>query len=487
MTYNTHNYTRQLIDSLPQHPSMSLIDPDKLKVPAAQSVVRFLLDTLSLARPANHSFEVDYITDVLEPTIKDACAYAEHTHNQRYVMDKDAYGNLWVTPQPPTNTDQPDQTTNTNQPDQPINGKYTEATTLITCHTDTANSSRYNYRPTKLATTSTKATKATTYLPDTPRVQGLMVTPTAKGKASVNARGALVETAPTTRLVIGLNKALPTSGCLGADDGAGIALAIAMLYAGKPYKFVFYRAEEVGGVGSGHSADYDSERYQHILRAIAFDRRGTGDIITYQSGGTCCSSTFASELAAMLSTSTPAITTAATKASQPATTTLAYEPSANGIFTDTANLIHLVPECTNVSVGYTSEHTDKETLDYTHWSALCERLVSEDCDFDLLPTERDPQNTYMGYTGKWFSSYLTGTGNRDSKRSRDYDYGDYYDRSYYDYDNNTGNLHDAGDATTWSDEEWIDLIRREGVTAAEELIWLDMDRAARLLTSLVGQ
>lgn len=168
--------------------------------------------------------------------------------------------------------------------------------------------------------------------------------------------------------------------CLGADDGAGVAIALAMIAAGKSYDFVFYREEEVGSIGSSVSARDNPERYRTYQRAIAFDRRGKHDVITHQRWGNTASTTFAQALADMLNAANP---------------TLDYAPCDQGVFTDTANLAHLVEECTNISVGYRWEHSPDEELDLAHWQQLRAALISETCDFNRLPTLRDPRGAYV--------------------------------------------------------------------------------------------
>jgi hypothetical protein len=54
---------------------------------------------------------------------------------------------------------------------------------------------------------------------------------------------------------------------------------------------------------------------------------------------------------------------------------LGYAPDNTGSFTDTANYVRLIPECTNVSVGYDHEHGPSEVLDVVHLVALRGALV----------------------------------------------------------------------------------------------------------------
>jgi hypothetical protein len=183
---------------------------------------------------------------------------------------------------------------------------------------------------------------------------------------------------------------------LGADDGAGIWLLLEMIYADIPGTYVFYHGEERGGIGSSASAKAASEIYKASFdRAIAMDRAGTTDVITHQSAGRCCSDVFATALAAALGGS--------------------YEPCSSGVFTDTANLTHLIPECTNLSVGYENQHTQHETQDMEFLEDfLLPKLLT--IDWEALPTERDPTKEDLedfSWRGYGFDFY-----NRASKWDR---------------------------------------------------------------------
>lgn len=150
------------------------------------------------------------------------------------------------------------------------------------------------------------------------------------------------------------------SNCLGADDTVGVWIMRQMILAGIPGHYVFHHGEEHGGIGSGDVTRYEPERFADALYAIAFDRRGTRDIITRQAGGRCASDTFAYTLARQL---------------RPVAK---YRPSPNGVYTDTAEYMHLVPECTNISVGYEAEHGDRERVDYWHAIALLTAMLRFD-------------------------------------------------------------------------------------------------------------
>lgn len=159
---------------------------------------------------------------------------------------------------------------------------------------------------------------------------------------------------------------------LGADDAAGCWLLMEVARAGVPCWMAFFRAEEVGGKGSSFAADDNSEFFSEFKWCVSFDRKGRGDVITHQSFARCASDTFALHLSSMLNDAGG----------------FDYKPSDEGVFTDSANLTHLIPECTNVGVGYSREHTFDEELDVEHLLALRDAVVS--IDWQSLPVAREP-------------------------------------------------------------------------------------------------
>lgn len=157
--------------------------------------------------------------------------------------------------------------------------------------------------------------------------------------------------------------------CLGADDTAGIWLMREMILAGKPGLYVFHRAEEIGGLGSDYIATHGRDLLKGITSAIALDRKGYRDIITFQ-GRRGCSDTFAESLAIGLD--------------------MDFRADDSGLFTDTANYFTLIPECTNISVGYFAQHSKHESLDSEFLVALRHRLIA--LDISKLTIERDPSS-----------------------------------------------------------------------------------------------
>ena len=160
--------------------------------------------------------------------------------------------------------------------------------------------------------------------------------------------------------------------CLGADDGAGVAMLCHLLAHGVPGHYVFFRGEECGGIGSRWLASAMPDLFKGIDRAIAFDRAGYSDVITHQSGGRCCSDEFAQALATALT---------------PEDFSLAFMPCDTGVYTDTAEFVNLVPECSNVSIFYADQHGDRESIDTDALVRLSHQVLT--VDWENLPTKRD--------------------------------------------------------------------------------------------------
>src|SRR5208283_2027394 len=158
-----------------------------------------------------------------------------------------------------------------------------------------------------------------------------------------------------------------TSSCLGADCATGVWLMRHMILAGVEGLYIFHRAEELGGLGSRHIAQETPELLDGVRYAIAFDRRGYDSIITHQ-GSRCASNAFALSLAPHLPKG--------------------FAPDDTGLLTDTANYDHLIPECSNLSVGYHDAHSPDETQDALFALRLLESIKR--LDISSLVCERDP-------------------------------------------------------------------------------------------------
>jgi hypothetical protein len=153
------------------------------------------------------------------------------------------------------------------------------------------------------------------------------------------------------------------SACLGGDDTVGVYICLALIAAGRDGHYLFHRGEECGGIGSTALARYSPHLLNGTNFAIALDRAGTRDIVTSQCGQPCCSEAFAESLSAALSPTFKQ--------------KRRYQAEA-GTYTDTHEYRQLIPECTNLSVGYAHAHTSNESVDLRHVHELIHALQQLD-------------------------------------------------------------------------------------------------------------
>ncbi len=157
--------------------------------------------------------------------------------------------------------------------------------------------------------------------------------------------------------------------CLGADDGAGIAILCHMMSHRIPGRYIFTTGEEVGGLGARYlEENFDFTPYK---RSVCFDRAGTSEIITVQGGERLASSEFAEALSVAFQEQD-----------------LLYVESEKGVFTDNALWGDKVPCNINLSAGYFAQHGPNESLDLTHLEALAAAVIK--IDWEALPTCREP-------------------------------------------------------------------------------------------------
>lgn len=202
---------------------------------------------------------------------------------------------------------------------------------------------------------------------------------------------------------------------LGADDKAGMVVLLSLIENKIPGLYYFFIGEEVGCIGSGRLAQvWDKTDFcNHITKVVSFDRRGTDSVITDQFYGTCCSDEFAKELANRLNNED---------------VTFKFKPDPTGVFTDSAKFMELVPECTNISVGYYNEHTVNEKQDIVFLKRLCNAVTK--IDWETLPIKRDPKDdTFdLSYYRKFYGSGTTTSPTKIVNNTYDE-----WDEGYYSY------------------------------------------------------
>jgi len=200
---------------------------------------------------------------------------------------------------------------------------------------------------------------------------------------------------------------------LGADDKAGMTVILYMIEKQIPGLYYFFIGEEVGCIGSGRLSskwsEYEFSNY--IKKVVSFDRRGTDSVITEQMFGVCCSDKFAIELSSQLNLTNKDFN---------------FSPDPTGIYTDSAKFMDLVPECTNISVGYYNEHSVNEKQDINFLRKLCDAVCK--VDWESLPVERDPMDI-----NNWNDDYFDDFDDEDSWSEENY--------SYFNVDNGVEKLH----------------------------------------------
>lgn len=175
---------------------------------------------------------------------------------------------------------------------------------------------------------------------------------------------------------------------LGADDRAGLTVILYMIAHCIPGRYCMFFGEERGCVGSKQAAvEMD---WTGIDRMVSFDRGGYNDVITHQCGTRTCSNDFGKDLAQQLNW----------HGDFSAGNGGGYDLSDEGVFTDSDSFSLIIPECTNVSVGYGDAHSIYEWQNLNFLDTLCRAVV--EVDWDNLPTVRDPSvydSLYSDY--KW--------------------------------------------------------------------------------------
>ena len=184
----------------------------------------------------------------------------------------------------------------------------------------------------------------------------------------------------------GIVRSVNANAVMGVDDGGGVAMIVSLMLAGIPALYLFTQGEECGGLPAKFAVN---DPWIHDLdRCIAFDRKGTTDIVANQARGILASRTFVEDLAKRLNMG---------------------HSWAIGSYTDSSEFFNQIKEIVNISIGYNTNHTAMETLDYNYFKAL--RMACLALDWETLPTiggdksaGRNTASKYWGggrmYTGR---------------------------------------------------------------------------------------
>lgn len=190
------------------------------------------------------------------------------------------------------------------------------------------------------------------------------------------------------------------SNCLGADDATGIWLMLHMIECNVPGRYVVHAKEESGCIGARNLILDKPAWLDSTMAAISFDRRGYDSVVTHQCSKRTASDMFSRALAKELGGQ--------------------YKPDDTGVFTDSEVYAKIVPECTNISVGYFNQHSRYETQDLGFAYKLAKTLIN--IDWAKLPIARDPfawEDDYYTFGYGYNNHRRTGGGNFKSYTSDD--------------------------------------------------------------------
>ena len=163
---------------------------------------------------------------------------------------------------------------------------------------------------------------------------------------------------------------------LGGDNKNGVVVLLYMITKNVPGIYYFFVGEE--GITTGDSCngskwllENNSKIYTTVDRAIAFDRRGKGSVVTKQRGRKCCSDEFADSIVEKFGS-------------------LGLEFKKDYAYgTDSAVFMDIVPEITNISSSGEYEHSFLESTDIEYLQKVSEAAVK--LDWESLPTVREPK------------------------------------------------------------------------------------------------
>jgi len=161
---------------------------------------------------------------------------------------------------------------------------------------------------------------------------------------------------------------------LGGDNKTGVCILLNMIEHNIPGTYYFFAGEEPtakeGGLyGSKHALAANPDFFKKFKRAVCFDRKYQGSIVTRQMARFTCSDEFVNALIKEF-----------------AGQGLPFQPDETGWYTDTAVFINVIPEVTNLSSGTYKEHSPDEYVDMSYLEKVADAALH--IDWENLPTVR---------------------------------------------------------------------------------------------------
>lgn len=162
---------------------------------------------------------------------------------------------------------------------------------------------------------------------------------------------------------------------LGGDNKNGTTILIYLIQNNIPGTYYFFIGEEPiisGGLyGSTIALKNNPEFFKKFKRAIAFDRKHMGSLVTRQLARKCCSTEFADALIKDFDSNG-----------------LEYFKDPTAYYTDTASFLNVIPEITNLSAGGWGEHTLKERTNIQYVEHIA--IAASNIKWEELPSIRQP-------------------------------------------------------------------------------------------------
>jgi len=227
---------------------------------------------------------------------------------------------------------------------------------------------------------------------------------------------------------------------LGADDKAGVVLMNHMIRNKIPGLYYFFLAEETGCKGSKKLAEKwkaDKTQFEGIKKCIAFDRKAYKSVITHQ-GSRTSSDEFAKDLAAKLNE---------------LNSTFVFEADPTGLTTDSAQFKSIIPECSNLSVGYFDQHTHSEKQNIEFLSKLADAVLK--IQWETLVVKRNPEtdNDY----GTRYNSSSSYRGGSYGYNDHSDDYSTRYNSNYSRTSSNSFSTKASEEIKFWYDDKYEEL------------------------------
>jgi hypothetical protein len=163
---------------------------------------------------------------------------------------------------------------------------------------------------------------------------------------------------------------------LGGDNKNGTTILLYLISKNIPGTYYFFIGEEpiLSGCIYGSRSLYQKNPkfLKKYNKAIAFDRKQTGSIVTRQLARQCCSNEFADYLISEFKKNG-----------------LNFQKDPNAYYTDTASFLDIIPEITNISAGGWGEHTNNEKTLITYVESVA--LAASKINWENAPIIREPK------------------------------------------------------------------------------------------------